>query len=311
MELIRGLHNLRARHRGCVATIGNYDGVHRGHQAVLGLLAEKAGQHGLPSLVMVFEPMPREFFAPDKAPPRISSLREKLEDLAAAGVDRVLCVRFDASFAGLSPRAFITEILVKGLGVRYLEVGDDFRFGRNREGDFRLLQKAGGELGFAVEHLPAYCLDGIRVSSTRIRAALVEGDMTEAARLLGRPYRIDGRVVSGQRLGRKLGVPTANLALQPRRAIRFGIYAARVDTPDAPGGLPAAVNIGIRPTVPEGGCLLEAHLLDFDRELYGRRIRVHLLQYLRAEVRFDSLDELRRQMHKDIAEARAWLQDHP
>jgi riboflavin kinase/FMN adenylyltransferase len=310
MELIRGLHNLRARHRGCVATIGNYDGVHRGHQAVLRALAETAREHDLPSLAMVFEPMPREFFAPDRAPPRISSLREKLEDLAATGVDRVLCVRFDARFAGLSPQEFITGVLVNGLGVRYLEVGDDFRFGHNREGDFGLLQQAGNRLGFTAQHLPPFCLDGARVSSTRIRAALVDGDMAEAARLLGQPYRIDGRVTRGRHLGRKLGIPTANLPLRQRRAVRFGIYVARVDTPEA-RGLPAAVNIGIRPTVPSDESLLEAHLLDFDGNLYGQRIRVHLLKYLRAEALFDSLDGLRAQMEKDIAHARAWLQANP
>jgi riboflavin kinase/FMN adenylyltransferase len=309
MELIRGLHNLRARHRGCVATIGNYDGVHRGHQAVLGRLAAEARKHGLPATVMIFEPMPREFFAPDKAPPRISSLREKLEDLDAAGADRVLCVRFDARFAGLSPQAFVTNVLVDGLGVRYLEVGDDFRFGHHREGDFRLLQEAGRKQGFEVEHLPAFCLDGERVSSTRVREALVAGDMPQAARLLGRPYRIDGRVVGGRRLGRELGVPTANLALHQRRAIRYGVYVARVDTA-AGRALPAAVNIGVRPSVPGTDCLLEAHLLDYAGDLYGQRIRVHLLQFLRGEARFADLEELRERMEQDIAQARAWLRDN-
>ena len=310
MELIRGLHNLRARHHGCVATIGNYDGVHRGHQAVLGQLAEEARRRGLPSTVMIFEPMPREFFAPDKASPRVASLREKLEDLVSTGVDRVLCVRFDARFAALSPREFITRILVEGLGVRFLAVGDDFRFGHRREGDFAFLQRAGDEQGFAVEHLPAFCLDDARVSSTRIREALMAGEMEKARHLLGRPYRIDGRVVSGQRLGRGLGVPTANLPLRERRAVRFGVYAARVDTL-AGKALPAAVSIGVRPTVPGEDCLLEAHVLDFDGDLYGQRIRVRLLHYLRAEQRFENLEYLRAQMQKDIAQARAWLQENP
>jgi riboflavin kinase / FMN adenylyltransferase len=233
MELIRGLHNLRARHHGCVATIGNYDGVHRGHQAILAQLQEQARAHGLPSTVMIFEPMPREFFAPEQAPPRIASLREKLEDLDATGVARVLCVRFDARFAALSPQDFITQVLVEGLGVKHLAVGDDFRFGHRRAGDFTLLQQAGRAQGFAVEHLPAFCLDGERVSSTRIRAALTAGNLAQAARLLGRPYRIDGRVAAGQKLGRQLGVPTANLPLRQRRALRYGVYAARVDIPGA------------------------------------------------------------------------------
>ncbi|MGH8459459.1 MAG: riboflavin biosynthesis protein RibF, partial [Nevskiales bacterium] len=222
MELIRGLHNLRARHHGCVATIGNYDGVHRGHRAVLDQLTEQSRCLGLPSTVMIFEPTPREFFAPGQAPPRIASPREKLEDLAGTGVERALCVRFDARFAALSPRDFITRILVDGLGVRYLAVGDDFRFGHRREGDFALLQEAGKTQGFEVCNLPAYCLDGVRVSSTRSREALAAGDMRLVRQLLGRPYRIGGRVVSGQRLGRKLGVPTVNLPLYQRRAIRYG-----------------------------------------------------------------------------------------
>ena len=310
MELIRGLHNLRPRHRGCVATIGNYDGVHRGHQAVLGQLAVQARQHRLPSLVMIFEPMPREFFAPDRAPSRISSLREKLEDLEAVGVERVLCVRFDARFAGLKPQAFISDVLVDGLGVRYIEVGDDFRFGHKREGDFELLQIAGEKQGFKVEHLAPFCLDGARVSSTRIREALGHGDMKQAARLLGRPYRIDGRVVRGQRLGHSLGIPTANLRLHQQRAVRYGIYAARVDIPEA-AGLPAAVNIGVRPTLPGNDCLLEAHLLDYDGDLYGKRIRVHLLDFLREEARFEDLDSLKNQMQQDIRQVRDWLKANP
>lgn len=309
MELIRGLHNLRARHHGCVATIGNYDGVHRGHQAVLGQLEEQSGKLGLPSLVMIFEPMPREFFAPEQAPPRIASLREKLEDLEAMGVQRVLCVRFDAHFSAQSPQEFIRRILVDGLGVQYLAVGDDFRFGHRREGDFALLQQAGHEQGFAVERMRAYTLDGARVSSTRIREALVAGDMSQAAQLLGRPYRIAGRVVSGQRLGRKLGVPTANLPIVKRRALRFGVYAARVDTM-ADKALPAAVSIGVRPTLAVNDCLLEAHLLDYSGDLYGQRISVQLLNYLRPEQRFADLGGLRTQMELDIAEARTWLQDY-
>jgi riboflavin kinase/FMN adenylyltransferase len=309
MELIRGLHNLRARHRGCVATIGNYDGVHRGHQAVLGQLAEQSRQLGLPTAVMIFEPTPREFFAPEQAPPRIASLREKLEDLADTGVERVLCARFDARFAAQSPQDFIARVLVEGLGVRYLTVGDDFRFGHRREGDFALLQAAGRAQGFEVRSLPAYCLDGERVSSTRIREALAAGDMRQVAQCLGRPYRISGRVEAGQQLGRKLGVPTANLPLRERRAIRYGVYAAQVDTPGGKA-LPAVVSVGIRPTVMGSDCLLEAHLLNFAGDLYGQRISVQLLQFLRAEQRFADVESLRIQMQADIHQARAWLHDN-
>jgi riboflavin kinase / FMN adenylyltransferase len=307
MELIRGLHNLRARHHGCVATIGNYDGVHRGHQSVLSQLAEQAAKRGLPSTVMIFEPTPREFFTPGQAPARIASLREKLEDLASTEVERVLCARFDARFAALSPQDFITRILVDGLGVRYLAIGDDFRFGHRREGDFALLQEAGRAQGFDVRSLPAYCLDGTRVSSTRVREALAAGEMQQAAHLLGRAYRICGRVEAGQKLGRKLGVPTANLPLRERRAVRYGVYVARVDVPQGKA-LPAVVSVGVRPTVSVNDCLLEAHLLDFSGDLYGQRISVQLLHFLRPEQRFPDLDSLRAQMGIDIAKARAWLQ---
>lgn len=258
---------------------------------------------------MIFEPMPREFFAAQQTPGRIASLREKLADLAEAGVDRVLCVRFDARFAALDAPSFIDQILVRGLGLRYLVVGDDFRFGQGRAGDFVLLQAAGGERGFRVESLPAFCMEGERVSSTRVREALAQGEMQRAAHLLGRSYRIEGRVVGGQRLGRALGVPTANLRLRERRAVRYGIYAARVSAPGIEDW-PAAVSLGVRPSVPGDDCLLEAHLLDFDGDLYGRRIRVQLLHYLRPEQRFADLEGLRRQMNVDIAQARAWLGSH-
>ncbi len=309
MELIRGLHNLRARHHGCVATIGNYDGVHRGHQAVLKQLSEQALRLQLPSTVMVFEPTPREFFSPEQAPARISSLREKLEDLSGTGIERVLCVRFDREFAALSPQDFIARVLVNGLGIRYLAVGDDFRFGRRREGDFGLLKQAGDMQGFEVSNMQPYCLQGTRVSSTRVREALAAGEVQQAAQLMGRPYRISGRVETGQQLGRTLGVPTANLPLRKRRAIRYGVYAARVDTLHGKG-LPAVVSVGVRPTVTVNDCLLEAHLLDFADNLYGQRISVQLLQFLRPEKHFPSLDVLREEMNQDIARARAWLQDN-
>lgn len=309
MELIRGLHNLRPRHRGCVATIGNYDGVHRGHQAVLAQLVQKGQDSGLPPLALVFEPTPREFFAGAAAPPRIASLREKLEDLTRAGAKRVLCIRFDAAFARLPPQDFVDRVLLQGLAIRYLAVGHDFRFGHRREGDFTLLRAAGEKCGFTVEAAAPFCIDGERVSSSRIRAALGEGDMDQAGRLLGRPYRISGRVARGKRLGRELGVPTANLPLRERRAIRYGVYAARVDGAGPPG-MAAAVSVGTRPTVDGQGCVLEVHLFDFDRELYGQRLDVRLLKYLRPEERFPGLEALRQQMTEDIRQARAWLQDN-
>jgi riboflavin kinase / FMN adenylyltransferase len=310
MELIRGLHNLRARHHGCVATIGNFDGVHRGHQAVLERLQKQAQRMRLPATVMIFEPTPREFFTPDQAPARISSLREKLEDLAETGIQRVLCVRFDEQFAALSPQDFIGRVLVEGLGVKYLAIGDDFRFGHRRAGDFALLKASGDRLGFTVSNMEPYCLEGARISSTRVREALAAGDMQQATQLMGRPYRVCGRVETGQQLGRKLGVPTANLPLRMRRAIRYGVYAARVDTQRGKG-LPAVVSVGVRPTVAVNDCLLEAHLLDFADNLYGQRINVHLMQFLRPERHFPNLDVLQEEMNKDIAKARAWLQENP
>jgi riboflavin kinase/FMN adenylyltransferase len=306
MELIRGLHNLRPRHRGCVATIGNYDGVHLGHQVVLAQLAEQSKRFGLPSLVMSFEPTSREFFSPDTAPPRIQSFIERAVDLGSYAADRVLCVRFDRRFAGIEAQGFIRDVLVKGLGVRYMVVGDDFRFGAKRAGDFRMLQDAGHREGFEVTHLPTVVLDGERVSSSRVRSALGTGDMGEAARLMGRPYRIAGRVVTGQRLGRSLGIPTANLPMRRRRAIRQGIYAAEVGCGDG-RMLPAVINIGVRPTVNPTDCLLEAHILDFDRNLYGKRIEVRPLKYLRAEAKFENLDALRVQMNEDIRQARGFF----
>ena len=307
MELIRGLHNLRPRHRGCIATIGNYDGVHLGHQAVLAQLARKGKELGLPSLALIFEPMPREFFAGPQAPPRIASLREKLEDLAAAGAERVLCVRFDAAFAQMTPREFIDRILLHGLGVRYLVVGSDFRFGHRREGDFALLQSAAAAHGFVVESLAPFCIDGERVSSSRIRAALAAGDMDQAQRLLGRSCRISGRVAGGRKLGRELGVPTANLPVRERRAIRYGVYAARASGAGATG-MAAAVSLGTRPTVAGEDCLLEVHLLDFDGDVYGQRLDVQLLKFLRPEERFSGLEALKQQMREDIRQVRAWLQ---
>ena len=303
MELIRGLHNLRPRHRGCVASIGNYDGVHLGHQVVLARLADQSRRFGLPSLVMTFEPTSREFFSPESAPPRIQSFTERAVDLGGYGVDRVLCVRFDRKFAALEAQRFIDDVLVAGLGVRYMVIGDDFRFGAKRAGDFRMLQEAGQRHGFEVTHLPTVMEAGERVSSSRVRDALGAGDMNAAERLMGRPYRISGRVLPGQRLGRNLGVPTANLPMRRRRAIRQGIYAAEVRCGDN-AVLHAAISIGVRPTVNTTECLLEAHILDFDQNLYGRRIEVRPRKYLRPEAKFADLDALRVQMNEDIRQTR-------
>jgi len=311
MELIRGLHNLRPRHRGCVATIGNFDGVHLGHQAVIGQLADKAQALNLPTLVMLFEPQPQEFFDPKGAPPRLMRLREKLQALRRYSVDRVLCVNFNARFAALEPEAFIRQVLIEGLGVRYLVVGDDFRFGHRRRGDFAMLQAAGREHGFQVVNLHSLAIDGARVSSTRVRAALAAADLAQAEKLLGRPVRLCGRVAHGDKLGRTLGVPTANIHLHRQNTPFKGIYVVELF------GLPAeplagVASIGTRPTVGGTRTLLEVHLLDFDQNIYGKYVHVNFLHKLRDEKRFESLDELKTHIQQDIRDARAFFRNyHP
>jgi riboflavin kinase/FMN adenylyltransferase len=311
MELIRGLHNLRPRHRGCVATIGNFDGVHLGHQAVIGQLADKAEALDLPTLVMLFEPQPAEFFSPAKAPPRLMRLREKLQALRRYAVDRALCVRFDKAFAGLEPEDFIRRVLVEGMGIKYLVVGDDFRFGHQRRGDFTMLQAAGREHGFQVVNMHSFTIDGERVSSTRVRAALAAADLMLAEKLLGRPYRMCGRVAHGDKLGRTLGVPTANIHLHRHNTPLRGVYVVEVfGLPDEP--VAGVANIGTRPTVGGTRTLLEVHLLDFQRDIYGKYVHVNFLHKLRDEKRFGSLEELKEKMEQDIADARAYFRRyHP
>lgn len=305
MELIRGIHNLRPRHRGSVASIGNYDGMHLGHQQVLSQLVERAGQHGLPSVVMCFEPTPREFFTRDKAPMRLSSFREKFLRVAEQGVDRFFCVRFDARVAAMTPEAFIRDLLVDGIGVRHLVVGDDFRFGHGRAGDFHTLVEAGARFGFAVDDTPSYSIDGQRVSSTAVRDALGDGDMARARRLLGRNYTMSGRVVHGERLGRQLGFPTANIRVGHRSSPLRGVFAVRVS------GLgpvrDAVANLGTRPTVNGREMLLEVHIFDFSETIYGRRISVEFVHRLRDEQRFASVRDMTVQLERDAREARRLL----
>ncbi|TBW06574.1 bifunctional riboflavin kinase/FAD synthetase [Azotobacter chroococcum subsp. isscasi] len=310
MQLVRGLHNLRPQHRGCVVTIGNFDGVHRGHQAILARLRERATELGLPGCVVIFEPQPREFFAPDSAPPRLTRLREKLELLAAEGVDRVLCLAFNRRFCQLSAQAFVQSVLVDGLGVRHLEVGDDFRFGCDRAGDFAFLRQAGAAEGFTVEAAVTVEVDGLRVSSTRLRAALHHGDLPLAERLLGRPFSLCGRVLHGQKLGRQLGTPTANVQLKRRRVPLGGVYLVSTELDGR--CWPGVANIGVRPSVAgDGRAHLEMHLLDFAGDLYGRHLRVTFHHKLRDEERFSSLEALKTAIDADIAAARAYWQGKP
>jgi len=290
------LHNLRARHWGCVATIGNFDGVHLGHRAVFQRLLAMGRELDLPATVITFEPQAMEFFAPDAAPPRLTRLREKLAALAACGIEQVMLLEFSARLAGMEARDFVRELLVEGLGVRRLLVGDDFRFGRGREGDYGLLEAMGREQGVAVQDLHTITHSDERVSSTRIREALARGELELARHLLGRPYRICGRVGHGDKRGRAIGFPPANINLHRRVSPLRGVYAVMVDGV-AERPWPGVANIGIRPTV--GGTtryLLEVHLFDFDRDIYGRHAEVEARLKLRDEQRFGSFEELKAQI---------------
>ncbi|MBD2809450.1 bifunctional riboflavin kinase/FAD synthetase [Xenorhabdus sp. Vera] len=306
MELIRGIHNIRSRHHGCVLTIGNFDGVHRGHQALLKHLKQEGQRLGLPTMVMIFEPQPLEVFAADKAPARLTRLRDKIKYLAQNGVDYLLCVKFDKYFASNSPEAFVSKLLVEKLGVKFLAIGDDFRFGKNRLGDFHYLQQAGKQYKFDVASTDSFCDSGLRISSTAIRQALQSNDLVLAETLLGHPYSISGRVVHGNKLGRTIGFPTANLPLKRLVAPVKGVYAVEVhglgDTP-----LPGVANIGNRPTVAGQSQQLEVHLIDTQMDLYGHHIDVVLRKKLRDEQRFASLDALKQQIANDVVAARDYL----
>jgi riboflavin kinase/FMN adenylyltransferase len=307
MRVIRGLHNLEPQRGGCVATIGNFDGVHLGHQAVFGRLLLKGRALGCPATVITFEPQAMEYFAPRAAPARLTRLREKLAALADCGIEQVILLEFGPKLARKEAREFVLELLVDGLSVRHLLVGDDFRFGRGRDGDFQLLQEMGRAHGFAVEDLHTITHGDERVSSTRIREALALGEFELARHLLGRPYRICGRVGHGNKRGRSIGYPTANLNLHRRVSPLRGVYAVMV------GGLtdrpwPGVANIGTRPTV-DGGAryLLEVHLFDFEGDLYGRHAEVEFRLKLRDEKKFESFEELKIQIDRDTLAAKEYL----
>lgn len=305
---IRGLHNLRPWHRGCVATIGSFDGVHLGHQAILRQLIDVARQHQLPAVVIVFEPQPHEFFSGDKAPARLMRLRDKIQALLAAGVQRVLCVRFNEELRSLSAEAFVEKVLLDGLGIKHLVVGDDFRFGCDRRGNFALLQEIGRERGFDVSDTCTLEIGGERVSSTRIRQLLELGDFALAETLLGKPYSINGHIAYGQQLGRQLGAPTANVHLRRYRSPLHGVFTVSVKFRDG-NVYQGVANIGVRPTVTgDKKPLLEVHLFDFSSKVYGEMIDVIFHRKLREERKFNSLDELQLQLQADIAQGRAFFQ---
>jgi riboflavin kinase/FMN adenylyltransferase len=320
MKIFRGFKHPEVA-SSCALTIGNFDGVHRGHQAMLSLLKGEAQQRGVPSCVLTFEPHPRDFFAalthnPALAPARVGTLRDKLSDLSACGVDQTVVLPFDASLANLSPQAFIDTVLLKGLGARYVLVGDDFRFGQRRAGDYTLLDAAGLKQGFDVARMNSYEVHNLRVSSSAVRAALTEGRMKDATRLMGHPYRISGHVVHGRKLGRVLGFKTLNQRFAHWKPAASGIFTVLVyGLSERP--LPGVANLGIRPSVDPrdvngGRVLLETHCLDWPAHLgadgaYGKIVRVELLHKLHDELKYGSIDALTAGIQKDCQDARAYF----
>lgn len=305
MELIRRIQPAPPDDPGCVATIGNFDGLHRGHQAVIQHVEFKAEAMQLPATVISFEPLPIEFFR-SPPPPRIYALRDKLRLLQAMTIDRFVCLRFNQQLAGMEAEDFVQDILLDGLKVRYLVVGDDFRFGKGRRGDYHLLQKMGAEQGMQVVDTPTFLHDDERISSTRIRLALSTADLELAAELLGQAYRISGRVRHGDKRGRLLGFPTLNMRVPQYIALRKGVYAVKVSGLEEEA-VTGVANLGARPTVQGVENRLEAHLFDFNRQVYGQHICVEPVAFIRDEMKFASLDELKAQIARDSAQARTML----
>lgn len=312
MELIRSLHNLRDHHQKCVATIGNFDGIHLGHQAIISQLKEIAGKHDLPTVIITFEPQPQEYFSPGNAPARLTRLREKIEEMERLSVDRLICLRFNSELASLSPRDFVKRLLIEGLDIRHLVVGDDFRFGKDRQGDYATLEKMADEFGYQLEHTNTCSFAGERISSTRIRQALANDDLNLARELLGRDYAISGRVVHGDKRGKSLGFPTANMELHRLHSPVAGVYVTRVHIMRCRQGAdetihPAVTSVGTRPMFDGEGMRLETHILDFNESLYAKHIRVVFLKKLRAEDNFSNVDDLIKAIATDIENARQYF----
>jgi riboflavin kinase/FMN adenylyltransferase len=307
MRLIRGFSHNPPFSDGCVLTIGNFDGVHLGHRAVIEMLAARGQELNLPTAIMLFEPQPLEYFLADNAPSRLMRLREKILALNELPVDNVVIVRFNRPLANLEPEQFIQDILVSKLNVKHLVIGDDFHFGKMRRGNFKLLEEFGNENGFSVEKSESYELSALRVSSTLIRDALNADDLSQAQQLLGRDYSICGRVAQGDKLGRTLGFPTANIKMLRRNTPIRGVFAVTmtgIDNREFQG----VANVGIRPTI-EGNhkVILETHLFDFDQDIYGRYVSVQFKQKLRHEMRFVSLEQLQSQIRKDVVAAKEFF----
>ncbi|MDP6197620.1 MAG: bifunctional riboflavin kinase/FAD synthetase [Porticoccaceae bacterium] len=306
LTFVRDVSNFRSFDQRSVVTIGSFDGVHLGHQAILTQVKERAAQLGLPSVAMTFEPQPQEFFSAEKAPARLMRLRDKVDALLAFGLDHVLCLQFNSALSRLTASDFIRLVLVDGLGTQHLIVGDDFRFGCDRRGDFKMLCEQGQMQDFAVQDTETLEVDGQRVSSTLVRQILQQSDFDRASQLLGRPFTIKGRVIYGQQLGRELGFPTANVQLNRYSAPLSGVFAVlvRVGTEVYQG----AANVGVRPTVGDlVKPILEVHLLEFDADLYGKRIEVEFVAKIRNEEKFSTLDKLVEGIQRDVKQIKAWF----
>lgn len=309
-ELIRGLYNILPIHKGGVVTIGNFDGVHCGHKNLINRVKKQALAMNIPSIVITFEPQPMEYFArnqPEKPKvARLTRFREKFYALAETEIDYILLLRFNKTLASLPAKDFVREILIEGLGIKHIIIGDDFRFGYHREGNLDYLKNAGEEFGFTVESMASVVIEGERASSTRVRKALAERNHALAERLLGRPYTMMGRIVHGNKLGRQLGFPTANIYLHRDLTPIHGIYVVRVYGL-AKHGLPGVANVGIRPTIGGTRSLLEVHLFDFDRDIYGQHVTVEFCQKLRDEEYFPNLELLQEAIAKDVEQAKAYF----
>ncbi len=307
MKLIRGLDNIPKHHLACVATIGNFDGVHVGHQAIIEQLQQQAKTFNLPSVIIIFEPTPKEFFKGLQAPPRLSRLREKIQLLSQYQVDEVLCIHFNEDFARLPAPQFIETILVKQLNVKHLIVGDDFRFGCKRLGDFKLLQKHGAHYDMQVSATASVKINGERVSSSLIRDYLKAGNLSQAARLLGHAYTLCGRVAHGDKRGRLLGFPTANIYLHRRVSPILGVYCIKLHG-IAGKCYNGVANVGSRPTFAGTRILLEVHLFDFDQEIYGAQVCVEFIHKLRDEKKYANFELLKEQIFRDASEAKAFFE---
>ncbi len=305
MEIIRGLHNLHSKLRGNVISIGNFDGVHRGHQLIIEQLRKKAKEHNVPATLITFHPSPQEYFASASAPAKLTQFRDKMELLSKYGVDRVVCLPFNQKLAALTAHEFIHTILIQGLDARYIVIGDDFRFGKNRAGDFALLKSEGKKHNFEVDKTPTFRLDEQRVSSTRIREKLAAGDLMQTKELLGRTFHVSGRIVHGDKRGRTIGFPTANIRLKEQIAPTNGVYAVKITGLEKEYS--GVANIGIRPTVGGSLYLLEIHIFNFDQDIYHQRLHINFEYFIRPEQRFDGFDALVAQIEKDSETAKKAL----